>query len=103
MPTYLSESGRTEWYPDTIERKAAVDPGTLQTQKEKIEIRREKTVLSTARALKIAEEENTPKEELERIILKNAECVAMQPEKLKSLAEEHNRIQEEQLISIEKE
>ena len=95
MPVYVQSDGGNKWVPDK-EQKAAVYPGTKETQEARLEIRQEMTIISTARVLANAEKWDLSTEEVNEAVSKNAKCVEMDPQELRELAEGYNNFLESQ-------
>lgn len=97
MPTYISENGNVIW--DSKESKPALYVGNPKSQRERLDIRRERTVICTARAMRLEMTE----EELEDVIARNAQNVEMDPDELRNLATQYVEWEESNSNGIEKE
>ncbi|MGI6423116.1 MAG: hypothetical protein ACOX0X_00650 [Candidatus Dojkabacteria bacterium] len=75
-----NKNGGTKWYP--INTTPPTDPGNRASQEEEKRIRREKTIICTARALGFG----LSKEEIDQVINTNAKCIGMDPNELRASA-----------------
>lgn len=83
MPIFYTQTEKQIWYPKESTPPTSV--GTKQTQKQKLQIRQDKTIEATARAMTFGLSE----EDINEVIKKNAQCVEMEPSELESLAKEY--------------
>ena len=97
MPMLYTQTGKQIWYPQ--ESTAPVSVGTPLTHEQKLQIRQDKTIEATARAMTFGLSE----EEMNEVIQKNAHCVEMEPEELASLAKGYLEYMENEKNSIERE
>ncbi|PKN02672.1 hypothetical protein CVU76_01375 [Candidatus Dojkabacteria bacterium HGW-Dojkabacteria-1] len=97
MPTFTNDNGDTVWIRD--ESKPALYVGNPKSQRERLDIRRERTVICTARAMRLEMTE----EELEDVIARNAQNVEMEPDDLRELALQYLELEETNSNGIEKE
>jgi hypothetical protein len=97
MPMLYTQTGKQIWYPE--ESKPPTCGGTKQTQEQKIQIRQDKTIEATARAMTFGLSE----EEMNEVIQRNAQCVEMDPSELESLAKGYLEYMENERNSIERE
>ncbi len=97
MPTFYTRRAKQIYYPG--ETPAATSVGTPLTQEQKIQIRQDKTIEATARAMTFGLSE----EEMNEVIQRNAQCVEMDPSELESLAKGYLEYMENERNSIERE
>lgn len=97
MPIFTNETGSSVW--KSGESKPALYVGNPNSQMGNLEIRRERTVASTARAMGMGMTE----EELADVIGKNAQTVEMDPEELRDLAIQYLEWKEANSNGIERE
>lgn len=97
MPTYTGENGKDVWTSESP--KPATHVGSKKTQKDRLNLRRDMVVFSTARAMGFELSE----EELQEVIETNALSVEMDPEELRALATQYLEWKEANSNGIEKE
>lgn len=97
MPILYTQTGKQIWY--RTESTPPTCGGTPLTQEQKLQIRQDKTVEATARAMRFGLSE----EEMNEVIQKNAKCVEMDPSELESLAKGYLEYMENEKNSIERE
>ncbi|MDX9739328.1 MAG: hypothetical protein RBT33_03140 [Candidatus Dojkabacteria bacterium] len=101
MPVYVTRSGRTEWYKK--EPVEGISLGTNKGHRERVEIRREKTIECTARAEQMRKDGIITNEEFEDALAKNAFGVGLEPEQLRESVQSYIESQKETETRIERE